>query len=1256
MQLHKNDSRSDSHRGQHLGILLALAIAVLVAHPGFAGGGVGHNKELFVVPAPGKVAIDGSLEDWDVSGRIPYYVAPATRDTRSAEVAMMYDTEALYVGGKVRDSSPMMNRHDPRTKPSRAWDADVCQIFFSLDPDDKQPLPYGRKKEHKHVSPVATMMLWYFTDRKEPSLAMYRGMGFTKAVHPEWHENGHIPSEHFEAAYKKGEDGLSYTFEYRIPWTTLAVKRAPQAKDTLAAAMAVFWSRPDGLKTGGGNAWAWNVMAKPGFPYQSAACWGALQFTAQNNIPREWVEADLPPEQPLPLSFQYDLPREGECTIQLFDQENRSVRILVAQQRRPQGVNNERWDGLDKNDQALPAGTYTWRGVVHDPIKMEYRLSVHNSGNPPYPTDDNTGGWGGDHGEPSTVCAFAKGLILAWDTCEYGWGLIRVDLDGQKQWGSKRTARFLATDGKRVFTAGGHGWSNAGGVSVIDIADSRPLNFQPGMEALPPPEGEGKAAVTGLACDGKRIYVSYGGRNVIGVYDLKGNLTAQWKVPAPGRLDVGPDGALVAFSGKRIVSVKDGAVSDLVTEELAAPRGIAVSAAGEVFVALAGERQQVQVFDANGTPVRTIGKAGGRPAKGKYDPAGMYEPGGMDIDPRGRLWVAETKDGPKRISVWDTKTGENVDEYFGSSGYFAYGNIDPARPDEIYAHHVLWKIDWKKYKGYPLTTIWRKTAPDMVSPPNPSAYRGHPKLFTAKNGRQYMFGSNKVLRRDGDLFKPFLMLYNRYPAHVLGEDKKKHRNEAYLWQDRNDDQCVQAEEVVLLPARMRKVGLTVDPELHVYLSSGHALRPETVTDVGQPIYDVQKLEQVPVGKAPHTDGFVYSYPGGSLHREGKYESDPRGTFAKRTQEGEFVWKYTGIPHWKRSLGLPTVGPGRIWGMTGLMGVAGDSIAIMSYFGVNHLFNRDGVYVAALLKDGRTRKGRGAYEGQPEGQNGSFVKLSIDGKDRFFLIHGGQDTRVWEVLGLESVQKLPGGTYEHTPEMVAAARKALEAWEAAKQGHAPLAIVRGREALAKANPAGKKLEDSRAFAVHAAYDEKNLYLKYDVTAPHPLLNTTPEERILFRGGNCLDLQIATDPKANPERATPAPGDVRVLITRRDGKPFAMVYRPKVKGFKGKPIVLRSPTGTESFDAIETTDRVGLDYEQTDTGFTAVATIPLDVLGWTPKAGKDVRMDVGYIFGNAKGTRTSARAYWANNSFSANVVDDIPNESRLEPDEWGTAAVK
>jgi len=49
---------------------------------------------------------------------------------------------------------------------------------------------------------------------------MFRGMGFIKALRPDLHVNGYVPGKHFDAAYRKGDDKLGYSFEYRIPWDT----------------------------------------------------------------------------------------------------------------------------------------------------------------------------------------------------------------------------------------------------------------------------------------------------------------------------------------------------------------------------------------------------------------------------------------------------------------------------------------------------------------------------------------------------------------------------------------------------------------------------------------------------------------------------------------------------------------------------------------------------------------------------------------------------------------------------------------------------------------------------------------------------------------------------------------------------------------------------------------------------------------------------------------------------------------------------
>ena len=404
---------------------ICLAMCVLLttlfqAQMAQAQTGRGLHKKIFAVPVPGQVVIDGKLDDWDLSGQIHSFVVAETAETMSARLAVMYDAEAIYISNVVRDTSPMMNRHDPKVDPEKAWDADICQIWFATDPDLAYPI-VASSFEGDTAPPVASAYLWYFTDRKEPNLAIFRGMQFTKPLRPDLGANGVIPASEFQATYLKSEDGGGYTLEYRIPYKTLGLKRAPKANDLLAACFAVFWSRPDGLKTAGGAAWAYDVMGRPGFPFQDAGTWGKISFSDKGNLPKSMVEEGLPPEKPLPLKFSYELPKDRQITIQLFNEKNEVARTLVAQQDRRGGNNIESWDGLDDRGQLLPPGKYSWKGVQHDPITTEVRFSAHNSGNPPWPTDDNKGGWGGDHGVPSAVSPLADGMVLAWNGCEYGW-------------------------------------------------------------------------------------------------------------------------------------------------------------------------------------------------------------------------------------------------------------------------------------------------------------------------------------------------------------------------------------------------------------------------------------------------------------------------------------------------------------------------------------------------------------------------------------------------------------------------------------------------------------------------------------------------------------------------------------------------------------------------------------------------------------------------------------------------------------------
>ena len=54
-----------------------IAVAILLTTGSVqvvADTGLGRHKQLYVVPAPPKVVIDGQLDDWDLSGQIEMYV------------------------------------------------------------------------------------------------------------------------------------------------------------------------------------------------------------------------------------------------------------------------------------------------------------------------------------------------------------------------------------------------------------------------------------------------------------------------------------------------------------------------------------------------------------------------------------------------------------------------------------------------------------------------------------------------------------------------------------------------------------------------------------------------------------------------------------------------------------------------------------------------------------------------------------------------------------------------------------------------------------------------------------------------------------------------------------------------------------------------------------------------------------------------------------------------------------------------------
>ena len=76
---------------------------------------------------------------------------------------------------------------------------------------------------------------------------------------------------------------------------------------------------------------------------------------------------------------------------------------------------------------------------------------------------------------------------------------------------------------------------------------------------------------------------------------------------------------------------------------------------------------------------------------------------------------------------------------------------------------------------------------------------------------------------------------------------------------------------------------------------------------------------------------------------------------------------------------------------------------------------------------------------------------------------------------------------------------------------------------------------------AAWDDRNLYLAWEVRDPTPWLNAATAPEQMYTGGDTVDFQLGADPKAAKNRGEAVAGDLRLSIGNFQGQPTAVLYR-------------------------------------------------------------------------------------------------------------------
>jgi hypothetical protein len=511
----------------------------------------------------------------------------------------------------------------------------------------------------------------------------------------------------------------------------------------------------------------------------------------------------------------------------------------------------------------------------------------------------------------------------------------------------------------------------------------------------------------------------------------------------------------------------------------------------------------------------------------------------------------------------------------------------------------------------------------------------------------------------------------------------------FAWSDLNADARVQPEEVWMERAVCGGVTVLDDLSFCVARLNDRAVRfaPARFTEAGVPIYERSiRVVLADAVQRPGSSGGdqVLTDDSGeaviTLGLEPFHQHSLSGT-----RDGKPVWSYPspwpGL-HASHEAASPSF-PGQVIGSTRLMGglfevkgcEAGPLWAVNANMGNFYLFTRDGLFVATVFEDVR----QGKLWKMPVARRGMSLKgISLHDENfwptitstpagKVYAVDGSYSSLV-RLDGLDTIRRIEAFPVKVTAEHLVEAQRWVLNREAARQAES------GRSVLsAVIHPTGQLKTDGRADdwsnanwvdidnrGVRANFNSNSqpfnvsgslaisgdrLHVAWRTTLKDLLRNSGEIPHALFKTGGGLDLMLATNPEADPQRRSPVASDLRLLVTQVDGKPRAVLYEPVSPGTTSEKVPFSSPWRTVTFDRVEDVSSQ-IELATDGQGFYEVS-ILLKTLGLKATDGQRMKADIGILRGN--GTETTARSYWSNKA--TGITADVPSEAALTPHLWG-----
>ncbi|MBN1674110.1 MAG: hypothetical protein JXR37_23885 [Kiritimatiellae bacterium] len=1000
-----------------------------------------------------------------------------------------------------------------------------------------------------------------------------------------------------------------------------------------------------------------------------------------------WLVSAGGQEPEAPVSISFTMPHDGYATLVIDDTEGNRVKNLFGALPFAEGPHTVKWSGLNDRDELMKPGRYHWRGLFRKPVHAIWRGAFYQPNTAqPWPNEAGTGGWGPDQGRILCVAAGDGRIYLAGNGVETGSGLFALDEDGRKLWSVQHAAADrLAWAGGRVYAyRGGRtlGWFKVAteGIMQFGSDDGRWIGIRKEDDktlarclALV----EKHESVLGLVADEQGVYVAVWQGPAVRMLDRQTfKLKQSFNVPAVGELCALNDGRVLLLSREGIIELNtaDGQTRTLLPGDFSGAKAAVAGGDGRVYVAFGQPDHVVRVYrrkDATLELVQTLGRQGGRGRTGPYDPSeGFVNPCSLAVDSRGRLWVVEDDDHPKRVSVW--QDGKCVRDFLGSATRGGGGVISPAEPGSFFYDNMEFRLDLD-------TGVSRLVQVGIDLPANGADFG-----ITRTADANYM-----VLYKD----RPYLL-----SIHQLRQIARKKPDGRWgvcvhidpirvlAWIDRNDDWTVQEEEIVRGERKYAWGGTTYwgmypSRSLDLFFArggrkTGLRLALQGLSPGGTPLYDLSNIEEMTeeIGNGIGLqDGSYSSWHGGM---DQSYFAEMRRIYPKDHTGAAVLWysvkSFLGWGHQDAYPGT-VLFPMQAHGTAPMPDGGGEVICWVGLFGQRYIFTDDMLFVAQLFQDERISTERWPDQPKPgfvadnmspgrTAFNGNFARV---GDGRYLLTAGITECSVFEVTGLESVQRIEGEVDLQEDDLAAArniqqylaeGQKKGELARIAKLNQAPPAIDGKLEDW----PEGERLWIStpgrKRAEVRLAYNETYLFLGWTVPDDTPMRNGAERWQYAFNTGDAVEFMFRppSDKVGFPGAQA---GDLRLLVTRLQDKPTVVLYKP-ISATK-QPFTFEMPDDAKTW-ASTTMDEVRLvdDVQAalvTEKGRYRVETaVPWTLLGGLPEPGKEGRIEFAVRFDGAKGLRTVARACWA--SGRPGIVGEGGITPELTPKGWGKVVLE